>query len=63
MMTRKHFDALAEALVKSAPATAKGQPYYQWIYTVGKVADVCERFNLAFNRARFLEACNPWRPT
>lgn len=63
-MTRKHFEALADALAVSRPETPSRTndtrgigAYRQWVNDVYHVADVCARFNDAFDKERFVQAC------
>jgi hypothetical protein len=58
-MTRKHFNALANALNSIMPAwTAEDRVEYdRWWATVRVTADVCESSNPRFNRTLFLRAC------
>jgi acetyl-CoA acetyltransferase len=69
-MTRRHFIAFAAALKAAQPThyskvtpldsqeTARRMAYLdQWRRDVATTADVCARFNPAFDRARFLAAC------
>ena len=55
-MSKKHFQALAEAL-KSARALGNPLTDVQWMCDVKGVANVCARFNPLFDRAKFLKAC------
>lgn len=60
-MSKKHFEALAAALKDNRPVEG-GMSFYQfseeqWLDGVGRIADVCARFNPNFDRARFLAAC------
>lgn len=63
-MTRKHFEALADALATSRPETPSRTndtrgigAYWQWINDVYAVANACARFNDAFDKERFVQAC------
>jgi len=62
-MTRKHFIALAEALLISKPLTDEHnidpsiETYNAWRETVENVAVTCQGFNMSFDRDRFLTAC------
>ena len=50
-MTRKHFDALAEAIRRIRDAEERRR-------TAETVAAVCRRFNGRFDAGRFFRACN-----
>ena len=72
-LTKKHLEAFAGELRAGQPVTFHGvtvvfdarkddDPFTkglraQWLADVGRVADVCARFNHGFDRARFLKAC------
>lgn len=63
-MTKKHFDALADALSTARPITYGYNTPSQvadalapWEESCAAVARVCARFNPNFDRARFLAAC------
>ena len=57
-MTKKHFEALATSLASVRPDNDKPATHYVvWIQSVVAVADVCERSNVAFDRVRFVHAC------
>jgi hypothetical protein len=60
-MTRKHFEALAEALRTSYPLGMRDTytAVAGWETTCKSVAATCRQFNPSFNRARFLAACIP----
>lgn len=49
-MTRKHFNAIAAAIAEIEDAWMRRNMALT-------MANVCARFNDAFDRARFLEAC------
>lgn len=69
-MTKRHFQALAEALGKIKPAAPDGvgplsdvamahrQAVREWGQAVSAVADVCADSNGRFDRRRFLAACD-----
>lgn len=67
MMTRKDFQALAQALKDQAPmqewikSPQDNPPFIaaqaQWTLDCRAVADVCGKMNPAFDRSRFLRAC------
>ena len=50
-MTKKHFDALAEAIREIASPKERKR-------TAETVAAVCRRFNGQFDTGRFFRACN-----
>lgn len=60
-MSKKHFIALAKALLDSAPATVgnggQWEQWAQWARDVTAVAGVLGDSNPRFNRAKFLAAC------
>ena len=59
-MSRKHFEAIARALLLSAPNNPEGESYraeralFQRI--VSEIGDVCSRSNPRFDRGRFEKA-------
>ena len=55
-MTKKHFEALAEALSKSHVSASK-EAQRQWEEDCKTVAWVCYEHNPRFDRQRFLNAC------
>jgi len=61
-MTRKQFNAIAEALAAIRPEmygpNVDAGMMYQWGTTVREMATMCRTFNPAFDRTRFMEACN-----
>jgi len=61
-MTKKHFEALAQALANSRPGTDyepdTGSRLRQWLDDVDEIVEVLAGFNPLFDRARFVEACN-----
>ena len=54
-MTKKHFEALADALSKSRPIESIALA--QWDQSVRDVARVCADSNSQFDRDKFVEAC------
>ena len=52
-MTKKHFEALANALAKARPEIQT----YDWLDCVSAIADVCKATNPRFDRQQFIEAC------
>jgi hypothetical protein len=58
-MSKKHFIALAQALHYRRPEDHwDANKRVQWELDVNAIADVCARFNGAFDRGRFISACN-----
>ena len=55
-MTRKHFQAFAEALKRERPDSCLAS-HVQWTAEVRAIADVCRSFNPGFDRERFYTAC------
>jgi hypothetical protein len=55
-MSRKHFNALAAALAPYCP-TFDDDARKDFLDMVESVADVCQRENPNFDRARFRAAC------
>lgn len=57
-MSRKHFQALADALKNLKPeADATPEAGAQWVASVRAIADVCASQNGLFDRSRFYAAC------
>jgi hypothetical protein len=56
-MSKKHFNALAAALLDVLPTDPQSRERQQWSRDVQAIATVCKRFNPLFDTARFLEAC------
>ena len=57
-MTKKHFNAIAEALLFVRPTTTKrSKQWQQWQRDVKAMADVCAASNGRFDRQRFYFAC------
>jgi hypothetical protein len=61
-MTKKHFIALAAALMETRPGFVGyrkdcSDRMKVWFKDIDTVADVCARFNPNFDRERFLAAC------
>lgn len=56
-MSRKHFEALADALAWLRPQRIDAERFAQWVNDVDAIASVCARFNPLFDRARFDAAC------
>lgn len=56
-MTKKHFEALAQALKSERPSVSWSNKYIQWCQDVKAVADVCGEFDDAFDFEWFYEAC------
>ena len=63
-MTRKHFQALAQALhdarplltdKEHMPETLKAREH--WAVCVDRIADVCAETNSRFDRIKFVDAC------
>jgi len=57
-VTKKHFDALALELAWVRPV--KSGRYFGWRAAVEAVATVCQKSSLAFDRERFIDACEHW---
>ena len=55
-MTRKHFNAIADALRFSRPDFST-VAHEQWEKDCSAMADACRSFNGQFDRGRFLRAC------
>ena len=58
-MSKKHFTALAAALLRSKPDKDSNQyqtELFIWQRTVKEIAAVCRTHNPAFNQDRFYEA-------
>ena len=55
-MTKKHFEALADALAKIRPPVWRTDS--PWNASVRAVADVCAEINPRFDRDKFVRACN-----
>lgn len=62
MITRKHMQALAYALHDAKPEHVKGTPSDisapQWVKDVTAVATAIAEVNPAFDKERFIRACN-----
>jgi hypothetical protein len=59
MMTRKHFNTIAETLAESKPIwVGKAQSRIQWEADCNAMADVFQSFNPRFNKETFIKACN-----
>lgn len=58
-MSRKHFQALAYALMNARPESgpALEDRRAQWSMDCALVANVCAQSNQSFDRERFLAAC------
>jgi hypothetical protein len=59
-MTRRHFEALADALAEvrpDDPHMCVALSIEQWEKDMEAVADVCEEANDNFDRERFINAC------
>jgi hypothetical protein len=56
-MSKKHFIALAQALSFERPSKDDTLLWPQWKIDVLAVSDVCAHFNPAFDRGRFIAAC------
>lgn len=56
-MTLKDYEALATALAGVRPVEVECADMYMWVSCVSQVALVLQEDNPAFNRARFVEAC------
>jgi hypothetical protein len=63
-MTKKHFEAIADALASVRPDRYAGvvetqylEARRQWGADVATLANVCERENIRFDRRRFIDAC------
>lgn len=60
MMTRKHFEALAAALVESRRACGSREQVEQWRRDVEAISLVMSKYaewDVVTNRTRFLKAC------
>ena len=57
-MTKKHFEALADALANCRPLPTDHEGMSYWDDSVSAVADVCESTNERFDRTKFVRACN-----
>lgn len=57
-MTRKHFQALADAMKSTQPIAGPVFAMAQWRADVEAVADVLRQFNSNFDRERFYAACD-----
>ena len=55
-MSKKHFQALAEALAKTRPLKEAASGHLQWQLDCRAVAKACRTFN-DFAEITFLEAC------
>lgn len=59
-MTRKHFEAFADAMAAVRPTVNDSHDWYmrqQWIRDVQAVAHVLALSNSRFDRERFVNAC------
>ena len=60
-MSRRHFEALADALASVRPSDTHSEAFAQWNHDVTKVANVCAESNGAFKRDKFYSACQERR--
>lgn len=68
MMTRKHFQAIADTLASLRPIPCESSSErqrgieigraHQWETAMEAMADMCARENPRFDRGRFFRACN-----
>lgn len=61
-MTRKHFNAIAQALANTRPLPDSPHGYGLWLRTMESVAATLVGSNPAFDQLRFEMACKTWLP-
>jgi len=59
-MTRKHFNAIAQAMANGRPKGQGSDVYDQWERTCWEVMTVCAGTNSNFDKATFMNACIEW---
>lgn len=60
MFSKRHYEAVAEAMQEACPETHwDPNKRAQWEVTGNRLCDMFARDNSAFNRARFIAACEP----
>jgi hypothetical protein len=56
-LSRKDYEAIAEAVRESKPGMLSQEPYDTWTYVIFNLCDVFEKDNHRFDRVKFFKAC------